>query len=170
MKKFLGLVRRLLPSQFQWCLEICGYRIFNPSINRFLSCLFSLYFLSTLLETQEIFDGDYPEEKVCLLKISRFRVFKSIPPSSSPLTCQSSSTLPTSTLNCMTTQQHQHSRTNICLNSNFLDPIFPTYRHGEGDVLKTSTSMAWQHYHMFALTSCSSFYWFKIQLSCTRET
>ncbi len=113
MKKFLGLVRRLLPSQFQWCLEIRGYRIFNPSINRFLSCLFSLFFLATLLETQEIFDGDYSEEKVCLLKISRFRVFKSIPPKSSSLTCQSSSTLLTSTVNRMTTQQHQHCRTTI---------------------------------------------------------
>ena len=147
MKKFLGLVWRLLTSQLQWCLEIRGYRIFNPSINCFFSCLFSLFFLSTLLETEEIFDGDYPAGMVCLLKISRFRVFKSIPPKSSSLTCQSSSTLPTSTVNCMTTQQqHQHSRTTIYVwISNFVDPIFPTYRHGRGDVPQTSTSMAWQH-------------------------
>ena len=116
VKFFLGLVRRLLTSQLQWCLEIRGYRIFNPSINCFFSCLFSLFFLSTLLETEEIFDGDYPAEKVCLLKISRFRVFKSIPPKSSLLICQSS-TFPTSTVNCMTTT-YQHSRTTIyiCLN------------------------------------------------------
>ncbi len=165
----------------------------------FLVLLIFAFFLSTLLETEEIFDEDYAAEKVCLLKISRFRVFKLIPPKSSSLRwCQLFFTLATSTVNCMTTT-HQHSRTTTWLNSNVVNPIFPTYRHGQGDVPKTSLSMAWTHNNIRILelpslnfqlrrshipylsprsgrypknitVKCMTFYLFNFQISCIRDS
>ncbi len=67
MKILLGVVHLCLHPQFRWFLEIRGYRRFSPFRKIFLYAysFFSSFLLFYLLETQENFIEDNPEDKVC---------------------------------------------------------------------------------------------------------